>query len=153
MAEDFIATHKITTDAGEILVRSDVKDKYTDREGNLHKWNKDTLSVLPSPVLIKAQKLVEDLVITHEGGTEAKLRVTVMVQANAVFAALKAASWPEWENAHGHGESCRGDSANVLHGKGPNGEKIVRVCQISPGRVTDFFDILVGEYLEFEVAE
>lgn len=152
MTEDFTATHKLTTDDAEILVRR-VGPKVYDQEGAEHKWNKDLLFQLPSPVLVKAPKLVEDLVIEQEGGTEAKPRITVRIHANAAFAALKAASWPEWENSHGEGASCRGDSATAMHGRGPNGQKKVRVCQVSPGRVTEFFDILIPEILEFEVVE
>lgn len=152
MTEDFTATHKLQTDDGDMLVRQ-VYNKVFDQEGKEHKWNKNTLSPLPSPVLIKAPKPVDDLVIDQEGGTEEKPRITVRIHANAVFAALKAASWPEWENAHGEGASCRGDSATAMHGRGPNGEKKVRVCQVSPGRVTEFFDIWIPETLEFEVCE
>lgn len=150
MAEDFTATHKLKTDDGEILVRR-VGSKVYDQEGAEHKWNNDTLKQLPTHILIKAP--VEEFVVTQEGGTDAKPRITVRIHANAAFAALKAASWPEWENAHGEGASCRGDSATALHGRGPNGEKKVRVCQVSPGRVTEFFDLLIPEIMEFEVED
>lgn len=150
MTEDFTATHKLKTDDGEILVKR-VHGKVYDQEGAEHKWNNQTLTQLPSFIIVRAPKPVDTLIVEQEGGTEAKPRITVRIHANAAFAALKAASWPEWENAHGEGASCRGDSATAQHGRGPNGERKVRVCQVSPGRVTEFFDILIPEILEFEV--
>lgn len=152
MTEDFTATHKLQTDDGEILVKR-IGGKVFDQEGAEHKWKNDILTLLNSPVLIKAPKPVDTLVTSQEGGTDAKPRITVKIHANAAFAALKAASWPEWENAHGEGASCRGDSATAMHGRGANGEKKVRVCQVSPGRVTEFFDVWIPEEIEFEVCQ
>lgn len=152
MTEDFTATHKLKTDDGEILVKR-IGPKVYDQEGAEHKWNNQILTQLPSPVLIKAPKPVDTFVVEQEGGTEAKPRITVRVHANAVFAALQASAYPEWENAHGGGQSGRGDSASLLHGRGPKGEKIVRLCQISPGRVAEFFDLLIPEIMEFEALE
>lgn len=155
MTEDFTATHKLKTDDGEILVIKKIGAgaKVVDKDGNEYKWTAETLSLLPSPVLIKATMPAEDLVVTQEGGTEEKPRITVRIHANAAFAALKAAGWPEWENSHGEGHSCRGDSATTMHGRGPNGEKKVRVCQVSSGHSAEFFDLLIPEFMEFEVID
>ncbi len=151
MTEDFIADHRLKTEEGDILVKKD-GNQYLDQEGVSRPWKQSTITKLASPILVKAPKPVDAFVTTYEGGTDGKPR-TVRIHANAAFAALKAAGWPEWENSHGEGASCRGDSATTMHGLGPNGEKKVRVCQVSPGRVTEFFEILIPEIMEFELVE
>lgn len=156
MTEDFTATHKLKVGDGEILVyleKGVQRARCIDQNGDGHKWTSDALTLLPSPVIIRAPKPVDALVVSQEGGTEAKPRITVSIHANAAFAALKAACYPEWENAHGYGESGRADSAQLLNERGPNGEKKVRVCQVNAGRRTEFFDLLIPEMLEFEVSE
>lgn len=73
------------------------------------------------------------------------------LHAEAVLCLLQAAVWPEWKCATGFAQSCRGDSATVLNERGPNGEKVVRICMVGPGRVSKTMDLLVPEHSSFEV--
>lgn len=74
------------------------------------------------------------------------------LHAAAATCVLMAATLPEWPCAHGSAQSARGDSATCdPNQRGPNGEKIVRLCEVSPGRISKYYDVLVPEYMSFEV--
>jgi len=149
VVEDFWATHRI----GETLVRQE-KDannlpRYRTAEGTVKTPRTHTPAVpLASPVLVARAELEP---AAEEAQPEEK-PTHVSIHADAARAVLHAATWPEWACAGGYAESCRGDSATVLNKKGPNGEKIVRVTTVDPGRISHTYEILVPESVAFEVA-
>lgn len=87
-----------------------------------------------------------------EVDTNLDMPQTVRLHADAVCALIKAAVWPEWGCATGFAQSPRGDSATCNpNERGPNGEKVVRICTVSPGRVSAAYEILVPQFMTFEI--
>jgi hypothetical protein len=79
-------------------------------------------------------------------------RPAAELTAMAAYAVLQAASFPHWNSPHGYGFSTNDDDAQLQPGKGPNGEKIVRIC-MKHGHTPTYYTVLVPENMVFELAE
>lgn len=79
-------------------------------------------------------------------------RPAAELTAMAAYAVLQAASFPHWNSPHGYGFSTNDDDAQLMPGKGPNGEKIVKIC-MKRGHTPTTYTVLVPELVVFELAE
>lgn len=79
-------------------------------------------------------------------------RPAAELTAMAAYAVLHAAAFPHWNAPHGYGFSTNDDDAQLQPGRGPNGEKIVRIC-MKRGHTPTYYTVLVPELVVFELAE
>jgi hypothetical protein len=151
MPEPFYATHTIA----DTFVREHTYPTgvtvYFDMYGTRVKWGKDALrKKLPETLLIE---WVDPPAPIEPEVSVVEKPSTVMLHADAARTVLHAAVWPEWACATGSASSPRGDDATVMNKRGPNGEKVVRICVVGPNRVSEFHEVLVPEFITFEVCK
>jgi hypothetical protein len=79
---------------------------------------------------------------------------TVWLTPQVAYAVLHACLWPDPSMPATYCETQRGDSADLMPQRGPNGERIVRVCvrNTAAGR-TDMHFIKLPSEFEFELAD